>query len=169
MSDRFHPMNLYINYVVFGLRCNKNADHLFSQYSQEIVKVAAFLRANTNMRGVGKVHRGILLQDEYAKDLIIKPVLHCSFLSFSEDIEIAKSFADINSEISAYVRMERPDSKGYLIEYEPSAMEILFHWTWAEVLQLDKTGMVDMELIRNQKEVMVMQTGKEFPLIPLSF
>jgi hypothetical protein len=107
--------------------------------------------------------RGLLLENH--KHTRLDPLGHIQFLSFSESLKVAQDFADIESSISFAMRNSYPNSEGYLITHTPTYDEILFHYSWVDLLGLDwylpKDG---IELIKEQKEVTLKQTMKSFEL-----
>jgi hypothetical protein len=112
-----------------------------------------------------EIYRGILLEPHHASNLLLEPLGHITYLSFSEDENVARKFGDIKNEISSFVMFQRPTSKGYLIKHTPKKEDILFHHSWAE--RIDLGEILDIEVIRSQKEVMLRQTMKKFELTKL--
>jgi hypothetical protein len=78
-----------------------------------------------------KLYRGILLEEEslLSQGTKLKPLNYIQTISFTEDKNVALTFADTKSEISSFVMFARPKSVGYLIEYTPWENEILFDYS----------------------------------------
>lgn len=110
--------------------------------------------------------RGILIDDNSCiKNGKLKPLEFISAISFSEDKSVAEYFADTKSDMSQYVMQVRPNSKGYLIEHTPSENEILFHYSWAEKLNLyGLFPFLEKDIVDEQKEVILFQFNINFDL-----
>lgn len=161
-------LNLYLNFLVkVVMPTGNSADHFYFKYREAIDATATALR---NLLGVSEhtLYRGLLLDPADAEDGVISPVSRIAYMSFSDDVNVARKFADINDPMSAYVKMLNPHYRGYLISYAAPRDEILFHHAWADPLRLHQLGVPgwDAVLVRSQKEVIVRQTGLHFLATP---
>jgi len=165
-------LNIYYHFLVgalTGINC-KAMDALLRKQKSVILKVSNVLAKNLNTPD-RLLHRGIIVEDShidfFGKNLVLKPYKGMEYLSFSEDIEVAKEFADRESDMSKPLATVYPEAKGYLIEARPPKNVVLFHWSWAEYLGLQNAvGIIDMELIKHQKEVITIQQGDYFKVEP---
>jgi hypothetical protein len=103
------------------------ADEMLRRYGHEILPVA--LRATRGVRLPATLYRGILLEPNEVKSDKVERDPRLTFVSFSEDREVACWFADTRSIMSGYVKETRPHVDGYLIEYAPSQNQVLFSAT----------------------------------------
>lgn len=116
---------------------------------------------------VGAVFRGICLDPKDAQGLKLKPFSHARYISFSEDLEIAKTFADMDHDMSAFFRASSPYFKGYLISHSIAGLhEVMFHWNWAKELGLKNYLGHNIESVMEQKEVIIYARGQVFDLTP---
>ena len=154
--------NSYINFVCNALVASNTAvDNYFKENQKDIEAFAEIMHQKAPIK-VEKIYRGLLMEEALET---LEPLPHIQFLSFSEDKKVAYDFADINSDISVAMRMENPNAKGYIIEYTPQKNEILFHHSWVDLMGLDwYLPKGSIELIREQKEVMLKQNMREFKL-----
>jgi hypothetical protein len=156
---------LYMNFILNALMGGnpKGVDAYYGKNKEAIDSVASVLVKKMKLNPQ-QVYRGILLDPKEVTDLVLKPMHEILYLSFSTDKEIAEDFADMNSEMSFMVKFQQPHFKGYVIEHIAQPAEILFHHSWA--IPLGVGAHLDMEVILKQKEVMLKQEGKKFPLKP---
>ena len=114
------------------------------------------------------VYRGVIL-----KQPVTEIVLHekLQYLSFSTDLTVAEHFADINGFGSPLINLAaRLGKYGYVIEYTPAISEILFHYPFLSILpyaeaftRLGMNGPFEVESLKKQKEVMILQ-----PVVPFT-
>lgn len=110
-------------------------------------------------------YRGILLSDAHAVNRRLKPISHIKTISFTENIEQAKIFADTSSAMSSLVMQFRPSSKGYIIRYSPVIEDILFHYSWLTyILPHLFYGNLDLSLIAEQEELILFNNMRIFDL-----
>jgi hypothetical protein len=111
MSD---SLNLYINFLLYAIVGKMGeADDILRQYKQEIYDIAAH-----SLRGYVPnvtLYRGVLLEPCDIKDGKLYHDQRLTFVSYSEDQDVARWFADVKSIMSSYVRKQRPKVEGYLI------------------------------------------------------
>lgn len=162
--------------VYFNWTCNAllpiysgAADRYFEIYRETIIKVSRQLLRQCNC-SPQTVYRGIILRQP-AKFISPHPTM--KYLSFSEDIKIAKHFANVHGFGSDIVDVEKYLGKyGYVIEYTPTEKEILFHHNllyilpYAEAFQIiGINGRREVDGLKKQMEVMIEQPQTPLPLI----
>lgn len=164
-------LNLYFNFIARALvpLQSGDADAFYSEYEESVNRVAKALRAQLGCPGQ-IIYRGILLEGFSSATRLgrLIPIEHIRYLSFSESPEVAKRFADPADSMAFSFRLTGKRVTGYLMEYQPPPEEVLFHWRWAESLHLSDLGIpyYNHETVLEQKEVIIRQNGKEFPLKP---
>ena len=154
-------MRHYLNFVLNALT-GHNPDEYFRTYEKEILYVQRQLLTRFSPKA-RILYRGVLAAPNLERLL---PLDHITYLSFTEDLEVAETFADPNSPMADFVKLKFPDFVGYLIEHVPQADEVLFHYDWADFLSLSLY--LDDSILKEQKEVIIKQTGIVFELIPFS-
>lgn len=123
-------MNHYITWVLYAVYGRMaQADGILQQFSGKIERVAQFLRRHRPPH-LGKVYRGLLLTSEEAAEGIINQDPNLTFVSFTEDHDVACWFADPKSFLAGAVVEQRPGVKGWIVEYEPTLNDVLFHYSW---------------------------------------
>jgi hypothetical protein len=128
--------NYYINWAIYAVYGKMGeADGLMRPYGSSIRSVAKHLVQQLGAP-VGRLYRGVLLEPEElaAGQLAQDPRL--TFVSFSEDRDVACWFADRQSIVSGFVAQMRPGVVGYVVEYDARPSEVLFHWRWADRIKL---------------------------------
>lgn len=139
------------------------ADNFLKLHFEEIKEVAQVL-----LMGIeyipSKVYRGVILRETIDE---LKPHPNFTYVSFSEDKNIAEAFADTSEE--GFGSVFYLGDYGYIIEHEPKLEEILFHWRFIELLPYEKAfkraGFTD-PLFRKQKEVTIIQPDNPLKAIP---
>jgi hypothetical protein len=110
-----------------------------------------------------EIYRGIILPEEVDE---LKPHKNFTYLSFSEDRKIAESFADPSP--SGFGTLFFLGEYGYLIKYVPKIEEIIFHYSFLNLLPYQevfiKAGYGD-DLLVEQKEVTILQPQEPFKRI----
>jgi hypothetical protein len=133
-GQRFSPeeYNLYVNWVLYAVLGRlQEADALMTRFAKPIRSMAKKLRKRN---GVPRraVYRGMLLSPhEVPPDRQVPADPDYTFVSFSEDKDVACWFAARDSTISGFVKMLRPDVQGWVAEAWPDKKRVLFHWSWA--------------------------------------
>jgi hypothetical protein len=148
----------YFNFILNALT-GHNPDWYFRDHEAAIRYYARALQLSSKLQPC-KVYRGVLTVA--TPNGLITPHDHCTFLSFSEDRKIAECFADIDHPMSIFVRRQHPSFTGFLIEHVAQPEEVIFHWKWAEPLVLHQYLENGIDVILEQKEVMLFQSGKTF-------
>lgn len=140
------------------------ADDYFRRHSVSIEQMARRLREIIGY-APRPLYRGLILRPgELDRDNILRALPRITYLSFSESRAIAHDFADMYAPISALLRAQKPDGKGYLIAYTASADEVLFSWRWADLIGLNDLGVPgwSADLVYRQQEVILRQRGRRF-------
>lgn len=122
-------MRIYWNFI-FNALSGRNPDDYYRQNSKAIDLIAVSLRRKFP-KAIKPLYRGILLFPNEVHDGKVKHQNDITYVSFSEDRNIAIAFADTQNSISSFVTQHYPTKKGYLITkntYNQSLM--LFHYEW---------------------------------------
>ena len=120
-------VDLYLNFALHAILGRLGeADALMSIAGDEIRSVADHLAAQYPIEG-RPLYRGMLLDPDttYVSD----PKL--TFLSWSEDRDVALWFACSRSAVSAPLAATNPKLRGYLVELPAPTSRVLFHHEWA--------------------------------------
>jgi hypothetical protein len=161
-------MKEYIEFVkeaLFGDSVSE-IDKMFKRNEEKILSSAKLMREKFKVNE-NVLYRGVILDNKLSNTL--KPLPDAKFLSFTEDYEIAKNFANINNDLAKYLVNEMNNPKGFIIEHIANLDEILFHYSWAELIGLDMYFNEEvMLLIQEQKEVILEQRGRTFNLKKVS-
>lgn len=131
-----------------------------------ICKVAKELLKEINYKP-GPIYRGVILRNPV--DLIV-PHENFQYLSFSTQRSVAEHFANVKGFGSDIVDVEAQLGKyGYVIEHMPSIEEILFHYEFLSILPysdaftlLGMPGQMEVEGLKKQQEIMILQPAKPF-------
>jgi hypothetical protein len=119
-------INVYINFALYAvLGKMAEADLIMRQHGDRVRHVARFLTKECSLPKQ-PIYRGMLLDPE--RPYTLDPAF--SFMSWSEDRDVAVWFADRRSSISEPFALVYPEARGYLAEL-PAPREILFHHSWA--------------------------------------
>lgn len=155
----------YMNFILNAL-AGRNPDKYFRQHQEAILKHLRILQRDLPVSSE-KIYRGILLEPK--KELVLKPLWHITYLSFSSDRNVAKVFADMDHQMAFMVRFQNPNYEGFLIEHTPEPDEILFHHSWAGPLRIEEIFRASgaEPVVAEQKEVMLLNTMRDFKLIPV--
>jgi hypothetical protein len=139
------------------------ADSYLKANLAEIRRAARHLLSLINYKP-NTLYRGIILQDELKNGLPSHP--NFTYLSFSEDLEIARSFADPGP--NGFGSVYYLGSHGYVISYLPQVEEVLFHHKLLKLLPyqegFEQLGIVD-NVTMYQQEVMILQPDKPFTML----
>jgi len=120
---------IYWNFI-FNLLIGKNPDHYYRQNNTKIDLISQFLSGKFPKQ-IKPLYRGILLNPHEVINKKIKGIARITYVSFSEDKQIALAFADTKNDISRYAMQANPNQKGYLITKNSYASsELMFHYEW---------------------------------------
>lgn len=171
-------MQEYIEFVwqsIFGTDPVKN-NLYYKRHENKILATAKLMREKYPIPNK-TFYRGVILNPSKVLNNRLEPKDSCEVLYFSEDRKVAEFFADKNSEVSKHMARSISNAKGYVVEHKASEDEILFHYSWAPYLGLESHallysrslsfGLDAVNLIQEQKEVVLQQRGKLFQLNPL--
>lgn len=124
-----NAIQIYWNFI-FNVLSGRNPDAYYRQNSQRIDYFAEVLRRKFPKQ-IKPLYRGILLLPNEVHDGKVKHQNEITYVSFSEDKNIAAAFADIQNPISAYAIQRYPNKKGYLITKNTYSQNLmLFHYEW---------------------------------------
>jgi hypothetical protein len=122
--------NNYINWIIYAIVGRpQEGDDLMRREGSGIRSVAKHLLKIRKPR-ITTLYRGLLLNPEESEDRIIEQDPHLTYVSFSENRDVACWFADPDSTMSGLVKEIRPDVEGWVMEYTPKLSDILFHYSW---------------------------------------
>lgn len=113
------------------------------------------------------IYRGIILKQPVTS---VAPHPRLKYLSFSTDWLVAAHFADINGFGSTVMNIAiQLGEYGYIIEYTPQIPEVLFHHKFLSILPyadgfscLGMDGTFEVEHLKQQREIMILQPAKPF-------
>lgn len=126
-------INLYINWVLYAvLGRTAEADNLLRKHRAQVYAMARWLEKRRRPK-VRELFRGVLLEPREVRDGLVYPDPRLTFLSFTEDFDVACWFADPASIISGHVRDLRPGVEGWILKHRPQRSEILWHYSWDEI------------------------------------
>lgn len=126
--------------------------------------VADYLLKEINYQPKG-IYRGIIMHDQALTELI--PHKNMTYLSFSEDLNIARHFADVNGFGAQYGINNRLGKHGYIIPFMPQLKDVLFHHHFIQIFPYIKVwnemGIDGTDkTLEIQKEVMIRQPQEPF-------
>lgn len=120
-------VDLYINFVLHAIYGRLGeADQLMRVAGTNIQRVAGVLRQKHPIEPK-PIYRGMLLDPDQHFELDGR----LTFLSWSEDRDVACWFADPRSTISAPLAESNPKLRGHLVTLAAST-RVLFHHSWAQ-------------------------------------
>jgi hypothetical protein len=125
-----NDLDLYVNFAIHAILGRLGqADQIMRIGGDSIRHVAAVLAARLPI-ALTPLHRGMLLDPEtpFATD----PKL--TFLSWSEDRDVALWFACPRSVVSEPLMQQNPKLRGHVVSIPAARSRVLFHHTWAVAL-----------------------------------
>lgn len=129
MSDP-RDINLYINFALHAVLGKLGeADTIMRLAGDAVRRVADEIAAECPVEAA-PIYRGMLLdpaQTFRADDSL-------TFLSWSEDHDVARWFACPRSTINASPTLQNPELRGYVAELPAPRSRVLFHHDWASAL-----------------------------------
>lgn len=183
-QPRPDDLNWYLNFVLYAVYGQLGlADRLYTEHKASIDRYAAWLREH-HPPPRRPLYRGVLVEPaEIRGGRLPAQRQTTTFVSFSEDKEVACWFAAADSFISGFVLEQRPRVRGYLIELPPPApSRLLFHHAWIQLpvpdgrtFSLEQAAMMNPALdasqviwnLRTQSEVITTNKWKSFPVTPI--
>lgn len=179
-------INHYVTFVLYAvLGRMAEADSLMRAHGNKIRQYAEYLRRTRPVRPQ-RLFRGVLVDPTAVEDGFIDPDSQLTFISWSEDRDVACWFADTQSIISSFVKGRRPRVRGYIvIATESKAPTVLFHWSWAsdfnlgdKSVQLAQLALLHPQLgrdafvqidwsLRTQHEVITENSDDPMPATPV--
>lgn len=140
--------NIYITFVIHVIAGKLGAaDALMRTYKTNILRVAAKLAQQAPITPM-QLYRGLLLDPKIG----LRKVPY-TFVSWSEDLDVARWFASPQTEIGSYVGQLKPHYRGYLITREPAQpSQLVFHHSWGALFPFEAAALIhpdfDIELAR---------------------
>lgn len=110
-----------------------------------------------------EIYRGVILNEP---TLELDPHPNFTYLSFSENRRIAENFADPSEE--GFGSLFFLGNYGYVIEHTPSLEDILFHFSFVDVLPYEEVfrrAGIENPLLKSQEEVTILQPEQRFTKI----
>ena len=141
----------YYNWLVLYIAGDRRKANAFLEANYNYIKFCAlFLKRGLGVRK-RTVHRGVLLDpDEPIKKHNMWAFDH---VSFSDDIQVAKAFADINSQYGMFIKCIHPDYIGHLLKHNISDEDFIwFDHEWSKYFPQQLNEMVSYW---NQKELII--------------
>lgn len=161
-------MKEYIEFVkecLFGTNSSET-DKMFNKNKNKILASAKIMRDKFPL-DEKVLYRGLILNKRLSN--ILNPLPDAKFISFTEDYDVALNFANINNDLAKYLVKSLSNPTGYTTAYVANPDEILFHYSWAELLGLDMYFNEEvMLMIQEQKEVILEQRMQTFTLKEIS-
>jgi hypothetical protein len=122
-------VDFYVNFVMHAILGRLGeADQLMRVCGDPIRRVAGRLAEKCPIPTT-PLHRGLLLDPE--QPFVLDPKL--TFLSWSEDRDVALWFACPRSVVSEPLMQHNPKLRGHVIEIAAPRSCVLFHHSWADV------------------------------------
>lgn len=126
-ADRNADRNAYLNFVLYAvLGRMAEADEVMRRHSDAIESVARFL-AKQRPIAPAPVYRGMLVDP--AVPLVVDH--RYTFVSWSEDVDVACWFGSADSIISAPLAASNPRLRGVVLTM-PAPRRVLFHHSWSD-------------------------------------
>lgn len=127
------------------------SDWVLKNYRPYMVQCAKYLQ---QLNGVNErlVYRGVLLDPK--ETLETHNLWKFDHVSFTDDKNVAKAFADINSKYGFMIQATHPDYVGHLIRHKVTETDdfIWFDHTWKKGLPKE---LLEMVKFWNQKELII--------------
>lgn len=120
-------VDLYVNFVLHAILGRLGeADQIVRVGGDHVRRLAAQLTDRLPVTP-SPLHRGMLLDPE--QPFTLDPEL--TFLSWSEDRDVALWFACPRSVVSEPLMQQNPRRRGHVVEITAPSSRVLFHHTWA--------------------------------------
>jgi len=173
--------NIYITFLLYAIYGRmREADAVGRRHRASIAATASWLRAAYPISPT-EVYRGLLLEPEDLHGrpghwLVAAYQPNLTFVSTSEEEDVACWFATPESAISGAVSQARPRTEGYIARFVPALKSILWHYTWRELpvvpgrppLPLVEAALVHPDIADVQQFAWNLLTQKEVILKPFA-
>lgn len=146
-------MNLQVYYlwlVTYIMGDRRKGNILFDTYYDYLKQCATYLQ---DKYGVipRTIHRGVLLNP--ADNISEHNLWKFSHVSFSDNIQVAEAFADINSQYGQFIKLIKPNYVGHILHHKITDKDFIwFDHNWSKHLDPELHSMVTYW---NQKEIIV--------------
>jgi hypothetical protein len=158
---------IYRKFVINALRGGdpiSNSEFLLKNLAT-IRKVSSYflnyLKHYDNVEFADTIYRGLVLKEKGKKTLA--PNEKFPYLSFTESIDVAKSFADPHGPLSPLIGL---GEYGYIAIAKTKDLEVLFHWQLIRPMTESVFTPDDIDFLVSQKEYIVLQPTTPLDLIP---
>lgn len=132
-EPRPDDVNAYITFVLYAVTGHMaRADGLMGRYGRGIRRVATWMRSRQPV-GARTVYRGLLLDPNVLDGGKLTHEAERTFVSWTEDKDVACWFAAQDSIISELVVHMKPWVVSYLIASEIDPDRVLWHHSWRRV------------------------------------
>ena len=176
--------NGYVNWALYAiLGRTGEADGIMEEYGPDIYDTVRYFQTNRPPT-LRTLYRGVLIEPEVVAAGTLPPEPRVTFVSFSEDKNVACWFADPTSYVSKFVRQQRSRVEGFVIEYKPKLEDVLFHYSWGLAFPLPDGRKAPLSVfarmhpdidvtqfdwnLRTQKEVIVKPITQSLPVKPFA-
>lgn len=140
------------------------ADRYFRKHAEIITRQARYILDPLNCYP-DTIYRGLIVRNEITE---IAPHRNLEYLSFSDSVNVAEHFADINGFGSDIINVrEQLGAYGYVIEYNPRPDEILFHYRLLDMFPyaeaFDHIGVMGAREViglKKQREIVIRQPAE---------
>lgn len=161
-------LNLWINWAVYAIYGKMaNADAIMKQHRAKIHAAARDLMAYAPIEPV-EVYRGIVLNEKHTRNGVLPSAGYpVTFISFSENPQVACFFGRTDTEMSAFLLKQDPHVKGYIATHLPRRGEVLFHHHWVDVVPLIRAASMHPHIEDIHQFAWYVKTQEEVILKPL--
>jgi hypothetical protein len=166
-SRHSEELLFFIHYVLLGF--DPYIQEFFNKHQFNLMAELDQIKMDLNMPKL--IHRGVIFAEEKKT---LAPFKNYNLISFSEDLDIAKKYANPNSEISLPLTMQMQNPNGYLITLDRNKEEFHFDDIIHSVLILSKMNFfkyIDAtwaKQIQEDREVLILQPQSELSLTPFA-
>jgi len=175
--------NGYVNWALYAILGRMaEADGIMEEYGPDVYDVVRFLQRKYPPT-FRPIYRGVLVEPDAVVGGLLAPEPRVTFVSFSEDKNVACWFADPASFVSGYVKQQRPRVKGFILEHKPKLEDVLFHYSWGLAFPMPNGRTAPLSVfaqmhpdiivpqfdwnLRTQKEVIVKPIKHPLPVSPI--
>lgn len=128
---------MYWQFIALALSGHQREADIFYRRSDQYINFMAKLIRNRFGPSHGTtIYRGILLDPADVHNGVVKGWDEITYVSFTEDKNIALAFADTENDMGGVVMHRYPHYKGYLITKDYDVNLLLFHHTWLEAANM---------------------------------
>lgn len=123
-------INFYVNFALHAVYGKLGAADTIMRFAGDAIRRVADEIAKACPTDPAPIYRGMLLDP--AQPFRAEPTL--TFLSWSEDRDVARWFACSRSVVSEPLAAQNPKLRGFIAELPAPRSRVLFHHSWASAL-----------------------------------